>query len=139
MTLQEIYQEVVLDHCRNPKNYGIKKTTHQHTIDNPLCGDQVTIGILVEDGQISQISFVCECCAICKASASIMTEVVKGQSLKQVPDLYKSVYLLFAKGEDSTETPEMLAPLKVVAEWPNRVKCAMLPWNGVLKLVLMVG
>lgn len=142
MSLQDLYQEMVLDHCRHPKNYGssqVSESHHSHTINNPLCGDVVTVGISVKDGKVSQASFVSDSCAICKASASLMTEAVKGYGVAQIPDLYKLVYLLFVKGENSVDTPELLGPFVAVSEWPSRIKCAMLPWNGLLKLALMAG
>lgn len=130
--LDDLYQEVILDHQRNPRNYA-KLPTANHLAEgaNPLCGDHVTVYLDVKDGVIRDISFQGEGCAIAKASASMMTSVVKGKSLADASDTFKRFHQMIT-GEDpcfDLEAMGKLAAFSGVSAFPVRVKCASLAWH----------
>jgi nitrogen fixation protein NifU and related proteins len=141
--LRELYQSVILDHNRAPRNYGpLADATGQADGRNPLCGDEVTVWVKVRDGSIADIRFVGHGCAISKASASLMTTVMKGQTLAGATDLGERFHALVtgrtpaaADGGDPSAAdvdPAMrrLAPLAGVSRYPERVKCATLAWHA---------
>jgi len=127
--LRELYQEVILDHNKRPRNKGRLKEYTQYSIGhNPLCGDIVTVYLKVEDSKIEDISFEGEGCAISTASASLMTEAVKGKKISEVETLFSKVHeMLTVNGGD--ESLGSLAALAGVREFPIRVKCATLAWH----------
>ncbi len=129
--LRDLYQEVILDHNRAPRNCRILNcatlTADGH---NPLCGDTVKVYLRIEDGVIEEISFQGHGCAICTASTSLMTEAVKGKTVDQVRQLFDGFREMLT-GVASEQGVE-LGKLKVfegVREYPVRVKCATLPWH----------
>jgi nitrogen fixation NifU-like protein len=135
--LRELYQEVILDHSRNPRNYGrLSNPTHEARGHNPLCGDDITIYLKMDGDIVENISFEGSGCAISTSSASLMSEMLKGMHIDQV----KSVFARFHKmvtGDPSQEAeiPADLGKLAVMAgvrEFPVRVKCATLGWHAVL-------
>ena len=136
--LRDLYQSVILDHNRAPRNYGaLPDATSQADGHNPLCGDSVTVWVKLVDGRVADIKFVGEGCAISKASASLMTQVVKGQAEDAVVGLIERFHAaLTATGsaEPSTErldpALQRLAPLTGVSRYPERVKCATLAWHA---------
>tara|TARA_Y100000766_G_C18835708_1_gene570323 strand:- start:91 stop:549 length:459 start_codon:yes stop_codon:yes gene_type:complete len=135
--IKRLYQEVIFDHSRRPRNYGkLDNYTHKSEGVNPLCGDQLTIyATLKNDSQIEAITFEGSGCAITTASASIMTETVKGAT-QELVDKYVNAFLLLAtEGTAALEFPELdLAKLEVlsgVSAFPARVKCATLAWHAV--------
>lgn len=128
--LRDLYQEVILDHNRRPRNRReMPEATHSASGDNPLCGDCVTVYLLVEDGKIVDASFVGIGCAISTASASILTEAVRGMT----PSEAKAHFDRFHRGvtgrEDDPGLGEAVALLGV-REFPMRVKCATLAWHA---------
>jgi nitrogen fixation NifU-like protein len=134
--LRELYQEVILDHGKSPRNFGRPATvtgeSHGH---NPLCGDTITIYLDVEDGVIKDVGFEGRGCAISMASASMMTDMLRGKSVKEVEVMFKSFHGLVAP-QDAVCAPGFQAPeldklivLAGVREFPMRVKCATLPWH----------
>ncbi|HKU77500.1 MAG TPA: SUF system NifU family Fe-S cluster assembly protein [Pyrinomonadaceae bacterium] len=131
--LSELYQQVILDHNKKPRNFR-KLENANHTADgyNPLCGDQLTIYLDLEDGLVKEIGFEGSGCAISKASASMMTQAVKGKSKEQAENLFQEFHSMVT-GELNEETEEnQLGNLKIFAgvrEFPVRVKCATLPWH----------
>ena len=129
--LRELYQEVILDHNKRPRNYRVAEP-HTHHADgyNPLCGDKVTIYADVEDGVVKDLSFQGEGCAISTASASILTEAVKGKTLDEAQALFEQFHDLVTL-DDAEAGPELgkLAVLAGVKDYPNRVKCATLAWH----------
>lgn len=133
--LREIYQQVVLDHYKKPRNYRrIEPCPHSAHGHNPLCGDRVTVYVQVKDGAIDDISFEGSGCAICTASASLMTESLKGKSETEAETLFQRFHhLLTAEGSKETGNGEAeLGKLQVfegVREFPVRIKCATLPWH----------
>lgn len=131
--LSELYQQVILDHNKKPRNFR-KLENANHTADgyNPLCGDQLTIYLDLEDGLVKEVGFEGSGCAISKASASMMTQAVKGKSKEQAENLFQEFHSMVT-GELNEETEEnQLGNLKIFAgvrEFPVRVKCATLAWH----------
>ncbi|MBL8500511.1 MAG: SUF system NifU family Fe-S cluster assembly protein [Nitrosomonas sp.] len=132
MHTNSLYQEVILDHNRKPRNYGkLDHASHHATGHNPLCGDRLDITLQLEDDQINNIAFQGESCAICKASASMMTAAVKGKSRANAETLIHEFREL-ATGKLDTNQPHHLGRLTVfsgIRDLPTRVKCAILPWH----------
>ena len=132
MITKSLYQEVILDHNRKPRNYGkLDKASHHAVGHNPLCGDHLDIDLNLEGEHIEGIAFHGESCAICKASASMMTTVVKGKSLADAEILIKE-FRDMATGTLDLAHPHHLGRLTVFAgvrDLPTRVKCAILPWH----------
>ncbi len=128
-----LYQEVILDHSRRPRNFCVLKGTgHQAEGNNPLCGDRLTVYIQLENDAIKDICFQGTGCAISKASASLMTESVKGKSLKEVVELFSHFHQMLTGGPDAPCDKKKLGKLTVLAgvrEFPARVKCATLAWH----------
>lgn len=131
--LNDLYQEVILDHNKNPRNYreieGADRTADGH---NPLCGDQLTVFLNIEDDKVKDVSFVGSGCAIFKASASMMTQTVKGKTREEAEVLFDEFHRM-VRGEMDEETEDNhLGRLKIFAgvrEFPARVKCASLSWH----------
>jgi len=131
--LSDLYQEVILDHNKRPRNYGVlvgaNHVAHGH---NPLCGDKLVVSATVEGGRISNVRFEGSGCAISKASASLMTEAVKGHTLAEASDLFERFHAMITTPIDRDVDPESLGKLAVLAgvrEFPVRVKCASLAWH----------
>jgi len=132
--LRELYQQIILDHNKSPKNYGkIVNCSHASEGYNPLCGDRIKIYAQVEDGIIKDIKFEGEGCAIAKASGSIMTALLKGKTIEEAEKLFKAFQDLITSEVDSEVDLEKLGKLAVFAvrEFPTRVKCAGLAWHTV--------
>lgn len=132
-SLRELYQEVIFDHNRNPRNYRpLPAASHQADGHNPLCGDQLTVYVQVENGIVREASFVGHGCAISTASASLMTEAVKGKPIEDVEALFRDVHALLT-GTQTTDSPARdfgkLQVLAGVKDFPARVKCATLAWH----------
>ncbi|OQW41128.1 MAG: iron-sulfur cluster assembly scaffold protein [Proteobacteria bacterium SG_bin4] len=132
MHSNSLYQEVILDHNRKPRNYGKLNPASHHAIGhNPLCGDRLDITLQVEDEQISAIAFEGESCAICKASASMMTTAIKGKSRSDA-EMLIAEFCDLATGKLDLNQPHHLGRLTVfsgIRDLPTRVKCAILPWH----------
>jgi nitrogen fixation NifU-like protein len=129
--LRDLYQEVILEHSKKPRNYGSLATAN-HKVEgfNPLCGDHYTIFVDVKDGSIADISFQGAGCAISKASASMMTQSVKGKSLADAEALFTRFHdLVTGRAETGSELGK-LAVFAGVSEFPLRVKCATLAWHA---------
>lgn len=139
MNLEDLYQELIIDHGTQPRNCRrLENANHEAEGFNPLCGDKVQIFLKVQDEQIQDASFVGHGCAICMASASLMTEALKGQSLPKAcalcVDFKASVCQ--AAGQSQEACPKLaeqlgkLQALLGVRAFPSRVKCATLPWHA---------
>jgi nitrogen fixation NifU-like protein len=131
--LQELYRQVILDHNRNPRNFGeLEDATRVVAGVNPLCGDKMTLYVRLADGQIADIRFQGTGCAISVASSSLMTERVKGTTVPEALALFDKVHdLLTADNDHGTdESLDKLAALAGVREYPSRVKCASLGWHA---------
>lgn len=131
--LRELYQQLIIDHGRSPRNFG-KCETANHIKDgyNPLCGDQLTLYIEEHDGVITNAMFEGQGCAISTASASMMTEAIKGKTIKEAEQLFENFHQLVTTGGDHALLKDKLGKLIVlagVAEYPARVKCATLAWH----------
>lgn len=127
--LRELYQEVIFDHNRRPRNFhALETATHQADGHNPLCGDQLTVYARVTDGVVDEVSFVGHGCAISTASASLMTEAVKGMPVDEVERLFKDMHAMLTESHPDRDLGK-LEVLSGVREFPARVKCATLAWH----------
>jgi nitrogen fixation protein NifU and related proteins len=130
----DLYQELILDHYKNPRNYGELPGANRHASGhNPLCGDKLVLGLLLDgDGVIRDVKFQGQGCAISKASASLMTGAVKGLKAEQAEKLFARFHDLvtgrLSEGEDLTDLGK-LSVMSGVKEYPARVKCASLCWH----------
>ena len=133
--LDDLYQEVILDHNKSPRNFrAIADADRKAEGYNPLCGDQVTIYLKMEDGTIQDISFQGSGCAISKASASLMTAELKGKTAAEAQRLFDRVHqMLTGEHNDQKNGQQLgkLATLSGVCKFPARVKCASLAWHTV--------
>jgi nitrogen fixation NifU-like protein len=134
--LDALYQEIILDHNRRPRNYGELAGADRSVAGrNPLCGDEMTLWVRVEDDRITEATFVAQGCAVSKASASLMTTAVKGKTRNEAEELFERVHKLVTGKLSADERKGMgaLAALGGVAKFPIRVKCASLPWHALRK------
>jgi nitrogen fixation NifU-like protein len=129
--LNELYQEVILDHNKRPRNFRtIEASSHHAEGHNPLCGDRLSLYVQVAAGTINDVAFQGSGCAISKASASLMTDAVKGQTLEAANDLFERFHQMVTTPPDqSVEDMGKLSVLAGVREFPVRVKCASLCWH----------
>jgi nitrogen fixation NifU-like protein len=134
--LRELYQEVILDHGKAPRNFGkLDQPTGCSHGHNPLCGDTVAIYLIIRNGVVEDIRFEGRGCAISMASASMMTEILKGKTVAEVKRMFERFHGLVTTGEAACEGGfdiaelDKLVVLAGVREFPMRVKCATLPWH----------
>jgi len=137
--LKELYQQVILDHNKSPRNFRLMENATQHAEGyNPLCGDHVDIYLLIEDGIIKDVSFKGEGCAISKASASLMTSILKGKTKEEAEKLFEKFHDLVTGKLGDSPSIEALGKLAVFAgvqEFPVRVKCASLAWHTMINAI----
>ncbi len=130
--LKALYQEVILDHNKKPRNYGkLSPATHHAEGHNPLCGDHISVTLNLAGDKVEAIGFEGEACAICKSSASMMTVAVKGKTRNEAEELTQE-FLAMATGKLDMNAPNKIGRLAVfagVSDLPTRVKCAILPWH----------
>ena len=132
--VRELYQEVILDHSRRPRNYGeppeCNRCAHG---ENPLCGDKITVFLTIEDGMVERAAFDGRGCAISIASASLMTEMMTGMTVEEARGLFSRFHDLVAGDDEGAEADweelDKLAVLSGVRAFPVRVKCATLAWH----------
>lgn len=134
LDLRELYQDTILDHYKNPRNFGRAENADHHADgNNPLCGDKITVYLRLSDGVIEEVSFEAKGCAISVASASMMTELVKGKPVEEVRAVFEQFRDAVTRkeplGEEELLELDKLAVLTGVREFPMRVKCATLPWH----------
>jgi nitrogen fixation NifU-like protein len=131
--LRELYQELIIDHSKRPRNFRVLEAANRKSEGyNPLCGDKVTVFLELENDRVKNISFQGSGCAISTASASVMTESVKGKTLPEAEALFEVFHnLVTGKPPATGKAPELgkLAVFSGVSEFPVRVKCATLPWH----------
>lgn len=130
--LRDLYQEVILDHNKRPRNRrALPDATNTSEGHNPLCGDQVTVFLKTEDGRVTDIAFEGQGCAISTASASLMTEVVKGKTLEEAHEIFREFQTMVTSPDSDEEHPNLgdLQVLAGVRDHPVRIKCATLPWH----------
>jgi nitrogen fixation NifU-like protein len=132
-SLSELYQNVILEHNRSPRNYRVLQDANRRAEgNNPLCGDQLTVWLKVEDDVVRDVAFQGSGCAISRASASLMTGAVKGKTRSEVEQLFQQFHRLVT-GKSSPADGETLGKLAVfsgVSAFPVRVKCASLAWHA---------
>ena len=132
-SLRDLYQEVILDHNKSPRNFRIMEhATRSVEGYNPLCGDHYTVFVRIEGDVIKDVSFQGAGCAISKASASVMSSILKGKTTKEAEALFADFHKLVTGGLDGEEELDRfgkLAAFSGVSEFPARVKCASLPWH----------
>ncbi len=136
MDTRELYQDIILDHGRHPRNFhALAHPSHFANGHNPLCGDRITVYVELDGDRIKDVSFEGRGCAISTASASLMTETLKGKTLEEAAALFKGFHAAVT-GEDGIapagleDEMERLAPLTGVRSYPARVKCATLAWHA---------
>jgi nitrogen fixation protein NifU and related proteins len=130
MELTDLYRDVILDHNRRPRNFGTLEQANALAEGfNPLCGDRLTVRLNLADDRIENIRFEGQGCAISTASASLMTEAVKGKTRGEALALFERVHKLLTDDEAGAENLGKLAALSGVREYPARVKCASLCWH----------
>lgn len=130
--LRSLYQEVIVDHNRQPRNFGrLEHPSHHAEGFNPLCGDQIELDLNVKDGVINQVKFEGHGCAISTASASLMTEILTGKTVIQAEKLFELFHDAITKEQcDDIEALGKLAVLMGVKDYPARIKCATLAWHA---------
>jgi nitrogen fixation NifU-like protein len=130
--LSDLYQEVILDHGRNPRNFrAMTDATATAEGLNPLCGDHYHVFLRMEGDRIADVSFQGNGCAISKASASLMSAALKGKTARDAEDLFQRFHAMVVDGDASqADGLGKLAVLKGVADFPTRVKCASLAWHA---------
>ncbi|MCS6862502.1 MAG: SUF system NifU family Fe-S cluster assembly protein [Abditibacteriales bacterium] len=129
--LRDLYQEVLLDHYKRPRNFRVMAEANRRAEgQNPLCGDEVTVYLLLEDDVVKDVSFQGAGCAISMASASMMTASLKGKTKEEAEALFNRFHQMLTEESDTDlEALGKLAVLSGVREFPIRVKCATLPWH----------
>jgi nitrogen fixation NifU-like protein len=131
--LNDLYQEVILDHNKNPRNFReIENASRQADGNNPLCGDALRVYVELEDDKVKDVAFKGSGCAISKASASMMTQVIKGKTKEEAETLFDEFHRMVLGELNEEEDENHLGKLKIFAsvrEFPARVKCASLSWH----------
>ena len=131
--LRELYQEVLLDHYRRPRNSGVLvDATHEAQGNNPLCGDRIKLQLGLDGERLERIAFESSGCAISTAAASLMSEAVKGKTKSEAESLFREFQAMLTTPAPPTEVEARLGKLAIfegVREFPVRVKCATLPWH----------
>lgn len=128
--LRDLYQEVIFDHNRKPRNYGqMPDASHQADGHNPLCGDQLTVYVQLKDDVVEKVMFIGHGCAISTASASLMTEAVQGKTVQEVEALFRDMHAMLTEAHPEARDFGKLEVLSGVREFPARVKCATLAWH----------
>ncbi|NLH98077.1 MAG: SUF system NifU family Fe-S cluster assembly protein [Chthonomonadales bacterium] len=131
--LRELYQEIILDHNKRPRNFRVLESAdHRAVGHNPLCGDQISVFVELDGDVIRDVSFEGAGCAISKASASMMTEAVKGKTRAEVQQLFDEFHAMVTSSPDTLPDVDKIGKLAAfagVCEFPARVKCASLAWH----------
>jgi nitrogen fixation protein NifU and related proteins len=131
--LRDLYQEVILDHTKHPRNFGsLEHATHRAQGYNPLCGDQLALFLEIADGRVRAVSFAGKGCAISTASASLLTEALRGKTPEEAHELFTRFHRVVTTPPDEEVDISELGKLAVLAgvrEFPMRVKCASLAWH----------
>ncbi|MFD0716441.1 Fe-S cluster assembly sulfur transfer protein SufU [Paenibacillus sp. GCM10027626] len=133
MQLDDLYRRVIMDHYKNPRNRGtMDADSVTINLNNPTCGDRISLQLQLEDGKVKQAKYTGEGCSISMSSASMMTEAVKGKSLDEALALADN-FSSFIKGESVEFDYEDIEALSGVSKFPARIKCATLAWNALRK------
>jgi len=137
--LVALYHEMIVDHGKNPRNFGVLEGVHELKGLNPLCGDQITLYVKIEGGKITDAKFSGQGCAISMASSSLMTQAIKGKTVVEAKTLFEAFHGLIMQETSLDHVNPILGKLAVlqgVAAYPSRIKCATLAWhalNGILE------
>ena len=139
MDFEELYQDIILDHSKNPRNYGERAEAEVHVHgNNPTCGDEITVHLTVDsDDVLRVVSFTGNGCSICMASASMMTQKIKGKPCREAAALNEDFHGMILS-ETETKPDKSLGDLRAlqgVRKFPLRVKCATLPWNALKQAI----
>jgi nitrogen fixation NifU-like protein len=131
MALDDLYREVIMDHYRSPRNHGqCDNPTHEVTLTNPFCGDEITLHLVVADDRAVDVKFHGRGCSISQASASLMTEAIKGRPLSEAIEIMRRFRRMMKGDQEEPDELGDLVALSGVAKFPVRVKCAVLPWEA---------
>lgn len=131
MDLRDLYQEVILDHNKRPRNFGPLEGASQAAGHNPMCGDRVSVYVRMDGDRVAEARFTGNGCAISKASASMMTEAVTGHTAVEVRAMFDTFHdMVTGRAEADDDKVGKLVVLSGVKEYPSRVKCAMLAWHA---------
>lgn len=135
--LDQLYQDIIIDHYKHPRNHAaLRDDEVLADEENPMCGDQVRLTARVENGHITDIRYDGKGCAISQASASMMTETLKGRTVEEAGAMIgRFVQAMRGEKEFDSETPEDLLALRGVRKFPLRVKCATMSWHGMEKVL----
>ena len=135
--IEELYQEVILDHSKSPRNFGVlDRYTCTAEGNNPMCGDQLTVYVDIKDDIVSDVSYRARGCAISIASASMMSSIIKGKTIEEVNILFDKFHKLCMGEEvEDDDDIERLRALSGVSKFPTRVKCATMSWHAVREAV----
>jgi nitrogen fixation NifU-like protein len=139
--LEDLYREIILDHYRTPRNRGELECPPAHKAEghNPLCGDEITVFALIENGVLSDVKVSGQGCSISQSSASMMTQAIKGKSLDEIKALVHRFKVMMSIEEESDDSPSAevkmgdLEALQGVVKFPVRIKCATLAWNTLVE------
>lgn len=139
--LEDLYREIILDHYRTPRNRGELECPPAHKAEghNPLCGDEITVFALIENGVLSDVKVSGQGCSISQSSASMMTQAIKGKSLDEIKALVHRFKVMMSIEEESDDSPSTevkmgdLEALQGVVKFPVRIKCATLAWNTLVE------
>ena len=131
--LQDLYQDIIMDHNRRPRNFGpVDQPTHKKEGYNPLCGDQIEIELKILDAIVLDVGFTGVGCAISKSSASMMTEEIKGKELEVVESMFEQFRRMITSNDQMDLDADLLGDLEIlqgVSRYPARIKCATLAWH----------
>lgn len=138
-TIKELYQEVILDHNRNPRNFKkLANATHTAVGDNPLCGDHIDLFLVIDNEVIKDIGFTGKGCAISKSSASLMTSELKGKTIEQAKDIFNKFHDFITSESIEINTLDKFGKMIVfegVKQFPIRIKCASLAWHTLISAI----
>ena len=136
--LRDLYQQTIVDHNKSPRNYGkMEDSTHRAEGHNPLCGDQIELFLKIKEDRIADVKFVGKGCAISTASASLLTEEIRGKTVREVRQLFEKFHNMLTRENPQKAIPEIedmgkLVVFAGVAEYPARIKCATLAWHALI-------
>ena len=132
MDLKQLYQDIILEHGKSPRNFGrCKKHTHEAKGYNPLCGDEISLYLQITDGVIMDVGFQGKGCAISRASASLMTQSIKGHNVEEAENVFDQFRKMLTEPDAVLDYEQLgdLETLAGVSEFPSRIKCAILAWH----------
>jgi nitrogen fixation protein NifU and related proteins len=129
--LNDLYQQVIIDHSKKPRNFRVMDGANRKAAgQNPLCGDNYTVFMQMDNGVVKDVSFQGDGCAISKASASLMTEALKGKSKEEAEKIFHEFHAMITEAKPASDALGKLGVLSGVSKFPTRVKCAILSWHA---------